>query len=50
MTSEWNLGRSSEIIVSLGNFNGHMRKCVKGFEGVHGKVVLGKEMQKEENC
>ena len=36
MTSEWDLESSSEIIISLGNFNGHVGKCVESFEGVHG--------------
>ena len=45
---KWDLGSSSEIIVSLVDFNGH--KCAEGFEGVHGGMVLGKEMQKEEDC
>ena len=30
------MGSSSEIIVSLGDFNGHMGKCFEGFKGVHG--------------
>ena len=50
MGSEWDLGSSSEIIVSLGDFNGHVGKYAEGFEGVHGEMVLGKEMQKEEVC
>ena len=50
MGSEWDLGSSSEIIVSLGDFNGHVGKYAEGFEGVHGEMVLGKEMQKEEDC
>ena len=37
MASEWDLGSSSEIIVSLGDFNGHVGKCAEGFEGVHGE-------------
>ena len=36
MGSEWDLGSSSEIIVSLGDFNGHVGKYAEGFEGVHG--------------
>ena len=48
MGSEWDLGSSSEIIVSLVDFNGHVGKCAEGFEGVHGGMVLGKEMQKED--
>ena len=43
------LRSSSEIIVFLGDFNGHVGKCADGFEGVQGGMVLGKEM-KEEDC
>ena len=50
MGSEWDMGSSSEIIVSLGDFNKHVRKCAEGLEGVHGVMALGKEMQKEEDC
>ena len=39
---------SSEIIVSLGDFNGHVGKCAEGFERIHGGIVLGKEMQKDD--
>ena len=46
MASERDLGSSSEII-SLGNFNGHVGKYAEGFEGMHRRIVLGKEMQKK---
>ena len=42
MASEWDLGGSSEIIVSLGDFKGHVGKCVEGFEGVHRGNGIGK--------
>ena len=42
MAIEWDLGSSSEIIVSLGNFNGHAGKCAEGFEGEHGENGIGK--------
>ena len=42
MGSEWDLGSSSEIIVSLGDFNGHVGKCAEGFEGVHRGNGVGK--------
>ena len=42
MGSEWDLGSSGEIIVSLGDFNGHVGKCAEGFEGVHGRNGVGK--------
>ena len=51
MVSEWNLGSSYEIIVSLRDFNGHVGIRAESFEGVHRENwVLGKEMQKEEDC
>ena len=42
MGSERDLGSSSEIIVSLGDFNGHVGKYAEGFEGVHGGNGGGK--------
>ena len=44
------MGSSSEIIVSLWDFNGHVGKCAEGFKSVQGGIVLGKEMQKKEGC
>ena len=49
MGSEWDLGSSSEIIVFLGDFNGHVGKCAEGFEGVHGGNGVGKR-NAEEDC
>ena len=37
MASEWDLGNSSETIVSLGDINEHVRKCAESFEGVDGE-------------
>ena len=34
---KWDLGSSSEAIVSLRDFNEHVGKCAHGFEGVHGE-------------
>ena len=42
MASGWDLGSSSKIIVSLGDFNGHEGKCAEVFEGVHGANSIGK--------
>ena len=47
--SEWDLGSSSEIIVSLGDFNRHVGKYAEGFEGVHGGNGVGKR-NAEEDC
>ena len=41
LASEWDLGSFSEIIVSVGNFRGHVGKCADGFEGVHGGNGIG---------
>ena len=49
MGSEWDLGSSSEIIVYLGDFNGHVGKYAEGFEGVHGGNGVGKR-NAEEDC
>ena len=46
MASEWDLGSSSEIMVSLRNFNEHVGKGDEGFEGVHGGMVLGKKCRR----
>ena len=37
----------SKIIVSLGDFNGHVGKCTEGFEGVHVGHGIGNEMKKD---
>ena len=50
MESEWDLGSSSEIIVSLRDFNGHVGKCAEGFEGVHWGMVLEKKYRRLEFC
>ena len=42
VVSEWDFKSSSEIIVSLGYFSGHMGKCAEGFEGVYGGNGIGK--------
>ena len=51
---KWRVSGTWEVLVKSlffrGDFNGHVEKCAKSFEGVHGGVVLGKEMQKEEDC
>ena len=41
LACEWELGSSSEMILGLGDFNGHVGKQIDGFEGVHGGNGLG---------
>ena len=48
MASKWDFGSSSEIIISLVDFNGHVGKCAEGFDGYMGGITLSKEMQKED--
>ena len=36
--SESDLGSCSEIIFFFKDFNGHVEKCVEGFEAVHWKM------------
>ena len=43
------MGRFSEIIITLEDFNEYVRKCAEGSKNVHGGMVLGKEMRKEED-
>ena len=47
MASKLDFGSSSEIIVTLGDFNRHVGKCAQGFEGVYGENGIGK-IQKED--
>ena len=49
MASEWDFGSSSEIIVSLGDFNGHVGKCAEGFKGEQRVNGIGKR-NAEEDC
>ena len=42
MTSEWDLQNPSEMVLGLGDFNGHVGRQIHGFEGVHGGYGIGK--------
>ena len=46
VAGEWEFGSFSEIIVSLGDFYGHVGKCAEGFEGVHRGNGIGKRNAK----
>ena len=50
MANEWDFGSSSEIIASLGDFNGHVRNVLTVLKVCTVGMVLGKEMQKKEDC
>ena len=42
MANEWGLQNPSEVILSIGDFNGHIGRRIDGFEGVHGGCGIGK--------
>jgi len=48
--SERDLRNPGEMVLELGNFNGHVRKHVDGFENVHGGNGIGKRNAVEECC
>ena len=48
MASKWDFGSSIEIIVSLGDFNGHRGNVLRVLKVYTGGMILGKEMQKED--
>ena len=35
MAREWRMANANEMVLRLGDFNGHVGKC-EGFEGIHG--------------
>ena len=42
MASEWDLQNFGEVVLGLGNFNGHVGRRTDGSEGVHGGYEIGK--------
>ena len=36
-----------ELVLGMGDFNGHVGKRIEGYEGVHGGNELGREMWNE---
>ena len=50
MQSEWDLGSSSKIIVSLGDFNGHVGNVLRVLKMYMRAKALVKEMDKKEHC
>ena len=47
MASEWDLESFSEIILSFGDFNGHVGKCAEDFESVYGGMVSEKKCRRK---
>ena len=42
MARKWSMANANELVLGLGEFNGHVGKCAEGFEGVHGGYGIGK--------
>ena len=42
MAREWSMANANETVLGLGDFNGHVGKCAKGFEGIHGGYEIEK--------
>ena len=42
MANEWGLQNPSEVILSIGDFNGHIGRRIDSFEGVHSGCGIGK--------
>ena len=42
MAREWSMANANEMVLRLGDFNGHVGKCAEGFEGIHGGYGIGK--------
>ena len=41
LRSEWDLHNMGELVLDMGDFNGHVGKQVEGYEGVHGGNGIG---------
>ena len=42
MAHEWSMVNAKELVLGLGDFNGHVRKCTDEFEGIHVRYGIGK--------
>ena len=42
MAREWSMANANELVLGSLDFNGHVGKCVEGFEGIHGGYGIGK--------
>ena len=41
LRSEWDLHSVAELVLGMGDFNGHVGKRIEGYEGVHGGNGIG---------
>ena len=42
MARKWSMGNAKELMLGMGDFNGHVRKCAEGCEGIRGWYGIGK--------
>ena len=42
MVREWSMANANELVLGLGDFNGHVGKSAEGLEGTHGGYGIGK--------
>ena len=42
LTHEWSMANANEMVLGLGDFNGHVGKYAEGFEGIHGGYGIGR--------
>ena len=43
-SAEWDLQSARELVLGMGDFNGHVGKQIEGYESVQGGKELGREM------
>ena len=41
------MANANEMVLGLGDFNGHVRKCAEGFKGIHEGYGIGKRNVEE---
>ena len=41
LRSEWDLRSVGELVLGMGDFNGHVEKHIEGYEDVHGRNGIG---------
>ena len=50
LRSEWDLHRMGELVLGMGDFNGHVGKWIEGYEVCMEEMELGREIWKERCC
>ena len=46
MVREWSMANANELMLGLRDFNGHIRICAEGFEGIYGGYGIGEKNAK----